>query len=69
MAISLTRCDGGGHVHIHVDGAQVAVVMFGDLLAGNVASDEMTVKRVQAAVLVANAQDFDAMQAAVEALP
>lgn len=69
MAITLAQCSGGGHVHVSVDGEPLTTLMFDELAAGNVVSDDVTVRRIQAAILLAEAQDFAAMQAAVEALP
>ncbi len=66
MAITLTRCDGGNHVHIHV-GETVHTVTYDELLAGT-AQGPAIVNAVQALITLAGAQDFAAMQTAVEAL-
>jgi hypothetical protein len=34
MTITLTQCDGGGHVQIFVDGEPAATAIYDDLLAG-----------------------------------
>jgi hypothetical protein len=67
MTITLARCDGGNHVHIHKDGSEIATVLYAELLAGTVTGGAV-VNAVQALITLNGAADFEAMQAAVEGL-